>query len=487
MALARTAIRGTIASWLGALGGFAVRFAVNATMARLIVPEVFGQFALAYVYAELIGILAAPCFSNCIVQFEEGMESTVPATLQLNGAVALAFACIGSVAGIYGWFTGTITGTLVLALCLIKALSVLLGTYDAMMQRELQFTKLAKYRMLGVVLGSPCALLLAYAGYSYAALLAGEVFVLLLPAVLMARLVSVPWRRVLGGSAEVRAVRARALVLGREMFWVRAIDTMYQRLDQLLLGRLLGASELGFYYQAKYIGGLPAAAVGPATQSVALRVFVKIAGDAERMRRMLEVVQVSVLHVLMLAVIVLGFAPRTLVVAAYGQRWAPVADILPFLLLWILLHPLVSNMQVALTALTRFRSIRISQIAQLVALALLTPGFVWLWGSKGAALALGLTTIVGLLALTRALEREQRPQLNAYQSVLSGGMLALIVGLSLAAVGAQGVAGELLRTGATILAYVVGAVLLGGRALREMIARIVRELRPDTTPADSSG
>jgi O-antigen/teichoic acid export membrane protein len=478
VALARAAVRGATASWIGALAGFLIRFAVNAALARMILPEIFGEFALASVYSELIGLLAAAGFSNCVIQFDEGPEATVPVALQLSCAVALAIVAGGALAGAYAWFVGRTTGLLVLVLCVGKALVVLSSTYEAVLQRNLQFVVLAKYRVYGVVVSTSAAALLAVLDLPRAALLAREVLAGLIPALAMLQFLRISWAQVFRPNASLRALRKRAFRLGLELFWVQALDTLYQRLDQAVLGWFLGPVELGYYYQAKYIAGLPHAAVTPATQSIALRVFVSVAPDPARLRKVLELLQVSAAHALAIAAIVLTTSGRPLVTVAFSERWAPVADLFPFLAPWILLQPLVHNLQLALTALTRWRAIRLSRVAQLAVLLLTAPLAIPVMGAGGAAAAVSLAIASAMMVLMLGLDREQRPALRSARSILAGAIGAVAVALLLSNfTPCEGWACEVNRTIASLIGYAVCAVAFGGPVLREIFARVAQELR----------
>lgn len=487
MGIGRAAILGASASWLGALASFVLRFAVNALLARLIAPDVFGRFALAFVYSELLGIIIAAGFGHAIVQLPETPEQTIPGAIQLNAlvggllmlgsAVAYPFALRGD---------GLEVANLVVLLSATRAATIIAGTYDSVLQRQLAFTRLAVVRMYATVLSAAGSLALAWSHRPFAALFAREATAPILTAFFLLTEIKIDWKEVFHPSAATRSVRKKVFDIGRSHFWVQALEILYQRVDQLVFAKVLGAREFAYYYQARYVVGLPHAAVAPATQTVALRVFVEVAEDAPKMKRTIELLQVVVSHLLMLCAIPLAFAPHTLVALAYGPRWAGIADMLPPLAAWVVLQPLSRNSQLALMALRQWRAIRLAQIAQLVCLAVCVPPLVLGFGARGAAWSLSIATLAAMVTMRRGVGPEQRPALWVYRGVLFGAAVLTAFWALSRALG-KGTLTEMSLTAAAVVLYAGATTLADPRRIPDIVQFMRAQLkRSPVSPAPTS-
>jgi PST family polysaccharide transporter len=482
LSLARAAILGASANWLGAVGGFLIRFLINATLARLVLPQIYGEFALAFVYTEFIGLAAAASPSQAIVQLDEPPEALFPSVLTLNLALALLVFLISVVAYPFAAMAnGTRVAELVAVLGAIRAAGIVAGTFESFLQRNLAFGRLALLRILGIILSAAGSIAVALAGRPLTALLAREALPLVITYMAMSLAMRRELRAMIGPQGRQFLFMGRIWKLCRSLFWVRMITIACQRLDQLVLTAFVGRSDLAYYWQAVYLAGLPNAGVAPATQTVALRVFVSLAKEDLRLRRAFELLQVSVGYVLAVAAIAFVACPRVIVRVAFGPKWTPVADILPYLAPWIILLPLSQNLQTLLMALQRWSVIRRSLIAQAIVLVVSVPVLAGRFGVRGAAVAVLLALVVNQVVMRVALERDLRGRLASFRGLFAGlaagGTVAAVPAASFNHLGATITQFELGRACLAVVACGVVAFVVDRRNLRETIVYVWGQLR----------
>src|SRR5690606_10975971 len=152
-----------------------------------------------------------------------------------------------------------------------RVLAVTNETLLSGQMRRFHYHRAAMIQFLSVGVGSVLALVLAY--------VAPGPFVFVVrdagPPALVAVVVG-GWavlfdrQRTFGFDGEA----ARAVwQLGRSLFATRLLEVLYARIDQLAVGAIAGKDALGYYHQARYLFGLPGAAMGPAINGVGLRTF----------------------------------------------------------------------------------------------------------------------------------------------------------------------------------------------------------------------
>lgn len=481
--LARKAILGASANWLGALAAFGLRFAANAVLARLVAPAVFGDFAVAFVYTEFVAILAAPSPTQALIQLDSRLKHTIPGVLILNAGIAVCIAAVCLVVRPFAAHAhGQTVGNLVVVLGALRGLGVLAGTYDGYLQNRLRFGHLALVRLIGILVSAFGAIAIAANGYGLRALIAREALAVVVGLAVMLWNMPVEWGLIVRPSPECRHALQRTLSLCRGLFWVRAVEMLHTRVDQLVVATFLGPTELAFYWQARYIAGLPLAGVAPATQTVALRVFVATKGEPARLRRTYELIQLAVGYIVLVAAIFLMYCPYSIVSFAFGAQWVKVADILPYLAPWVVLLALGQNAQTLLMALERWRPLRVALIAQTALQAATLPIMVKWLGASGAALALAVGASVGLLVMNRAVDSHVRLPLHAYKGLIAGCAASLLcVGVLHLSVGRTAeTAQEALRLLLVLALIGVVVALVDGRSMQRTCEYLVAQLRRKT-------
>ncbi|MCA9596309.1 MAG: lipopolysaccharide biosynthesis protein [Myxococcales bacterium] len=325
MSLARTAGAGV--AWTGA-GRFVAKaggFVVTLVLARLLTPADFGLVGMIAVVTGFLSVLADLGFSDALVQRKEVDEGHWTSVFWLN--VATGFVLAGGLAAlapaIAAFFREPALTALVRVIGLDFAISPFAAVPTARLTREMRFRTLAGVEAISVIVASGVALGMALAGFGVWALVA-HVLASSLTSVLV--LWSVSGFRPQGGvrqSALGDLWRFSSNLLGYSTlhYWTR-------KSDDLLIGRVLGATPLGLYGRAYSTMTMPVSDVGAVLARVMFPTFSKMQGDAEATKKLyLQVLSLIAMGTfpVMLALSVL--APRFIVVL-YGDQWAGAATVL---------------------------------------------------------------------------------------------------------------------------------------------------------------
>lgn len=449
-------------------------------LARLVAPAVFGDFAVAFVYTEFVAILAAPSPTQALVQLDSQPKHTIPGVLVLNAgiAVCITIVCL-LVRPLAAHAHGQTVGNLVVFLGMIRGLGVVAATYEGYLQRRLRFGYLALFRLIGILVSAVAAIAIGAHGYGLLALIAREALAVVVGLAVMFWDMPVDWGSIVRPSPECRQTLQKTLSLCRAFFWVRAVEMLHTRVDQLVVAMFLGPADLAFYWQARYIAGLPLAGVAPATQTVALRVFAATKTEPARLRKTYELIQLAVGYIVLLAAIFLMYSPHFIVSFAFGAQWAKVGDILPYLAPWVVLLALGQNAQTLLMAVERWRPLRVALIAQTALQVATLPLMVKWLGVSGAALALAVGASVGLLVMNDAMDSQVKLPLHAYKGMIAGSAASLICVGVLRVPGDRftETAQEALRLLFVLVLVGTTVVLVDGRSMRRTCEYLIAQLR----------
>jgi PST family polysaccharide transporter len=462
--LARAAARGGLGTFGGSVAGFAGRFLLNAALARLIAPDSFGVYAVAQGIVGLASLPAALSFPQALLQLDRApglFRAALQLTL-LSHLAAFALAGVGALVG--GSVESATVATTVLGLGIVQLLVGPTACFEAQLQRDLRFQRVAVIRLWGLLASIAAALAVARLWPGPLVLVVRDA----VPFVVSLGLAA----RALRGSAALREpataeARRSALRLAPQLFVNRALEIGFHTGHILVLATLLGNRTLGFYEQARYLAGLPSLGFQPVLWSVGLRTFRELANDAARRSRALAIVDFLLLRCGLVFAIGFAVAPDLATRIVLGPGWDGAAALLPSFVPMVVAQPLLLTRQSLFTALERWTPLRLAHVGAAFGLALVLPP-VWLLAG-GEWLGLGYSAaVLGMLAVLAVSSGGLASRSLAPALLAAAGATALGIGVRWLV--GPGLAGDGLAAGAALAGFAGLLLALEGRRLRGELA-----------------
>jgi PST family polysaccharide transporter len=239
-------------------------------------------------------------------------------------------------------------------------------------------------------------------------------------------------------------------------------------LDQVVVGHLLGPVVLGYYVLAVNLAGWPVSIVSQPLRSVAPVIFARLQGDPGAMTRSFADVLRPLAGVALIGCGTMVVVAPDLVLAVYGDAWAPAGPILRWLAALAALRILFELAYDFLVVLGRSSAIFRIQVAWLVALVPAVLVGVHVGGAAGAAASL---VVVALLVSCPLYAEELRRAGIGPRTILRQVALPLSIA---AACGAAAVAVSAVLSGPWTTLAVVG--LIAGGALAAFLTTVRADL-----------
>lgn len=299
-----------------------VRFAVVAVLARLLVPEHFGVVAVAAFWVDYFTELASQGLGLALIQRRQIEEGHRNATFLVNAGLSVALcAVILVLAPLLSNLLKAPEATLALQIMSVGMIVDALGrTSAAILNRELKFKELALSNISGALGGGVLGVALALGGVGLWSLVAYYLGSIVITRLLLLKLcgwrpsVQCSWRHVrdLYGFSIVVLMDRQFLFLAR-------------RIDEALVGSVLGIKALGFYAVAKRLVSLIQDTMeGPVAQ-------VLIAGLSRLQENRRELVSWAATWLrgffLVAGPVFVGVCvvAEEILVLLYGEQWRPAA------------------------------------------------------------------------------------------------------------------------------------------------------------------
>lgn len=484
--LRQAALRGTLWSGVQQAGDKAIRLPVYLVLAHLLSPQAFGLVALAIVYIEFAQLFLNQGLTAAIVQRHalerEHLESAfwgniVFAILLAAGSAAAA----GPIAALLGQEA---LEPIIRWLSLGFLLSALSATQDALLRRELQFRALAVRSIGGMAAAGVAAIALAILGFGVWSLVALQLVYQAVEVVLLWR--ASDWRPRFRFSA--RHYR-ELFAFGVNMLGVHVLRFARIRVDQLLVGSLLGTTALGYYSMARTIlngvAGLVSGSIGPVLWST----FARLQAEGERLARAIYQAAEMLALVTWPAYVGIAAVAPEIVEAFLGEQWLPSIPVVQAFALAAVAHS-VNGLN--LTAITATGAVR-WRVRLEVLVAVASVGAIVLAVPHGIA-AVGWA-FAGVLYLMQPVELWAATRLLPIRAAVYLRRLALPIAASLLMWGAVALVRPLLEERASDLVRLAalagtgalvycGTILAAGPAvMRRAIENLRLALRGARDPA----
>ena len=450
-----------------------LRILVAVVLARLLEPDEWGLAAMVLVFAALILIFSDLAFGAALVQrrsLSEADRSTV-FWLTVGGGLLFTLAGIalaGPAAALYG---EPDVEPLLAALSLSFIATALGTTQKALMTREMDFKRLELRMIAATVVGAAVAISLAAAGFGAWAIIVQQIAVALVSTALL--WASYPWRpRFLFSLGSVRSLGSfSANVLGTQILFY-----LSRNADNFLIGRYLGAAQLGAYALAYNLVLVPFSRIASPIQEVLFPAFSRLQDDPRKVGSAWLRVNRLVGAIALPALVGLIVVAPDFVTVVLGEKWRdaiPVIQILAWAGLLQSLQRLNSSvLQARDRTGTLFRFSILASVANVLAFVVGLQ-----WGIVGVAAAYALSNTVLQPVYTWLTARSVDLTLGAVARELAGLAQAVVL-MGAATLGARMLLVEL---GVSPAARLAAVILVGAAVFAAACAwrapEILAELR----------
>lgn len=460
---------------------------VTAVLARLVAPEAFGLIAMSTLVLRFGQYFAQMGVGQAIVQRAELSDDHASAgfwsSVVIGGIfTAVAWALAPLAAKAFG------SAELVPVLRWMSLTFIISGTSTtsfALLRRGMRFKAIALTDVAAYVLGYGGALGLAFSGAGVWAL----VFAGLGQATVSSILYNVLARPILVPVGRWQPYR-ELLGFGTAVSFISFLEFLNSNLDTMVVGRVAGPAQLGYYTRALSLTGLPMQYMSTSLSRVLLPSFSRVQDDPGRISRGYLTVIIVFAGLGLPVALGMSGASREIVGVLLGEQWAasvPVMRVVAVASVAAMLSHFGGILMEATARLRQKVALRLGQLTLLGVLLFALGRFGLVGYATAFAASEGLHLIAQTAVLIRVLSINPKALVRAYAPGATGGLAAGLLLYAESAVGqAVGVS-----PGAVLVAQVLsGACVLVATSLlvgEGSLYLAVRERMPGNPPASLRG
>lgn len=336
--LRRRSVRGGMTLVLAQGGGHVIRLLMTLVLARLLTPGDFGRVAMVAAVIGIAQVFLDLGLSVVTAQRPHLTSQQASTLFWFNTAFGGIVATLCALAAplIARFYDDPQTVSITLALAGGFFLNGLATQHRALMRRMLQFTRLAKLNFLSVACSATVALVVAFEGGGFWALVAYALTDDLVSGVLAWRYCR--WRP---GPPQLDRETLNMLSHGGHVTAFSLMGYLSRNLHNVLIGRLFGNAAVGLYGRAIGLVNVLQSYAGSAIEAVALPALSQLRGDPAQFRSYyLKALRTAMLPAAPLACFASAWS-SPIVEVLFGPQWTATATLLQILSLSLLAQPVL--------------------------------------------------------------------------------------------------------------------------------------------------
>lgn len=404
----------------------------SVVMARLLLPEDFGLLAMASVFTGVVFLVLDLGLSSALIQRQDIQQQQISSIFWMNVLTGFlmmltGFALSGAIAAFY---QNPAVQPVVMGLSINFLIFSFSSTQQALLSRQMNFQSLELRTIGGHLVGTACGIGLAFAGFGVWSLVARIVITGLVGMALLWTVSN--WRP----SFHFRWADVKQLMgFGNDVLATNFLEYVGRNADNLLIGRFLGATDLGYYALAYNLMRLPVQRFAHVLVNVLFPALSRLQDDLDKLKRgWLRSVRLTSAVTIPMMLGLIALAPQ-LVRVVYGDRWIPVIPILQVLAVVGIVQALMTLNNPPLLALgyTRLR-LKLTSLILTLAIASFAVGLPF--GILGVATSYTLVyTAASAFALWKTVQCVQLSLLEYFQNLAGVTIAAGIMAGAVLAIG----------------------------------------------------
>ena len=322
-------VRGGAVTMAAQVSKFILQMGSTVVLARLLAPEDYGLIGMVTVVIGFAGLFKDLGLSTATIQKPEVNHKQVSTLFWINFAITCATTLVvAGLAPVVAWFYKAPRLTwITLALASSFFFGCLSVQHQALLRRQMSFTSLAKIEIISMLAGIVTAIISAWYGLGYWALVLQQIATAIANAVGV--WIACSWRP--GAPLRRSGIRSM-LAFGGNLTGFNIVNYFSRNLDNVLIGQYWGPQQLGLYAQAYKLLLLPIQHINTPITKVALPALSSLQTEPDKYRRYYYK---AILLITTLGMPIVGFmfaSADKVILLMLGKQWLGAVPLFRFLI-----------------------------------------------------------------------------------------------------------------------------------------------------------
>lgn len=314
-----------------------VQFVIQIFLARLILPEEFGLIGMITVFIAISNSIIDSGFSNALIREKEVNQHDYSTVFYFNLITSIVvYVILYFSSPTISVFFAQPKLSLILR---VLAITIIINAFGiiprAILTRKINFKAQMIINISSSLVSGFIAIILAYKGFGIWSLVFRTIIMQFMQA-LMLSIVN-KWRPSLVFS---KNSFEKLFGFGWKILVSGLIDTIYNNLYYMVIGKMYSASDLGYYTNAQKLRDIAATSISTAVQKVSYPVLSCMQNEEEVLKNMYKKIIKSSVYITFPVMFGLAIVAKPLILLLFGDNWSQSIIYFQILCLAGMLYPL---------------------------------------------------------------------------------------------------------------------------------------------------
>ena len=331
-------------------GAQLITFIVSVVLARLLEPEAYGTISLVTVFTTILQVFVDSGLANSLIQKKNADELDFSTVFLFNMIICMILYVVVYLSAPYIalFYHDESLTAIVRVLSLTLLISGIKNVQQAYVSRNMLFKRFFFSTLSGTLFSAVIGIVMAYLGFGVWALVFQQLTNTLVDTLVL--WITVKWRPKRQFSIE----RLKSLFgFGWKLLASQLLDTVYNNLRQLVIGKMYSASDLAHYNRGMQFPNLIVTNINSSIDSVLFPAMSSVQDDVEKVKNMTRRSIKTSIYIMAPLMVGLAVAAPVVVELVLTKKWMPCVPFLRIFCVSFMFYPIHTANLNALKAMGR--------------------------------------------------------------------------------------------------------------------------------------
>lgn len=317
-AFKRDIVTGFFWSFLGQFGYMFIGLVANIILARLLSPYEFGQIGIIMFFIIIAKVLTESGLSGALIRKNDATEDDFSTVFIFNLVISLVlmFLLILFSGAISNFYDDEELQNILIATSSVLLINAFQITQNARLVKNLKFKRKASYEFIAIFFASILGVALAFYNAGVWAIVAMQIATAFFLTVLL-WIFEGSLKKIVFSKTSFKALYR----FGLNTTLASLLNTAFDNIYQLILGKYFAISQTGFFYQGKKLQEVPVKIIKSTTLGVVFSSLSKLQNDSEQFYLLYKrIVTLFTISVGLICLLVYFYA-HNITLLLYGEKW----------------------------------------------------------------------------------------------------------------------------------------------------------------------
>lgn len=311
-------IKGLFWSFSDLIFNQGIQFVIQIFLARLLLPEEFGLIGIITVFIAVSNSIIDSGFTNALIREENASQDDYSTVFYFNIAMSvIMYLTLFISAPLISKFFNE---PMLVSILRILSLTLIINSFGliqkTMLTKKINFRSQTAINIIASVSSGVIAIFLAYKGFGVWSLVIRTIIMQILQAVLLS--LSNKWLP--SFVFKVESFK-RLFGFGWKMMVSGIIDTIYNNLYYLIIGRFFSTTQLGYYTNAQKLRDVASTSITTSVQKVSYPVLSNLQTEEDKLKSAYKKIIKNTVFVTFPVMVGLAVVAKPLITIVFGEKW----------------------------------------------------------------------------------------------------------------------------------------------------------------------